>query len=96
MKIDAAPMSLNPSSAGPNSAADLRKAAEGFESIFLNTFMKAAREASLGDDIMGGGGVDAARDMYDTQMAEILSTRSRLGIAEAVQRQFASFVAKSE
>ena len=45
MRIDKPAMPLTPPSDPGRTAADLRKAAEGFEAIFLNTFLKAAREA---------------------------------------------------
>lgn len=73
-------------------AQDLRKAAEGFEAIFLNTFLKAAREASLGDDLMGSSAVDSSRDMFETEVARIAAGSSGLGIAEAVERQFQSYL----
>ena len=53
MRIDKPPLPLTPVTDPNRAAADLRKAAEGFEAIFLNTFLKAAREASLGE---GRGG----------------------------------------
>ncbi len=91
MKIDGVtPMALT---AAPEArAADLRKAAEGFEAIFLNTFLKAARSASLGEDIMGGNGVDQTRDMFDAEVTKMAAGRAGLGLADAVERQFQSFV----
>lgn len=75
-------------------AQDLRKAAEGFEAIFLNTFLKAARQASLGDDLMGGSAVESSRDMYETEVARIAAGSSGLGIADAVERQFQTYLPK--
>lgn len=69
--------------------ADLRKAAEGFESLFLTTLLKGARAASLGDDLTGSKAVDSARDMLDTELARVGGGRAGFGIAEAVERQFA-------
>lgn len=67
---------------------ELRQAAEGFEAIFLNTFLKAAREASLGDDLLGSSAVDSARDMFETEVTRMASGRAGLGIAQAIERQF--------
>lgn len=75
-------------------AAELRKAAEGFEAIFLNTFMKSAREASLGDDLMGSSAVDSAREMYETEVTRLASGRAGLGIADAIERQFSPLLRK--
>jgi peptidoglycan hydrolase FlgJ len=96
MRIDKAPMPLTPVTDPNRAAADLRKAAEGFEAIFLNTFLKAAREASLGEDIMGGQGVNSARDMYETEVTRLAAGRAGLGIADAVERQFRGYVAPKE
>ena len=38
--------------------ADLREAAEQFEAIFLNEFIKQARKAKLADDILGSDAQD--------------------------------------
>ena len=81
-------MPLTPNPAPEKAAADLRKAAEGFEAIFLNTFLKAAREASLGEDIMGSQAVSSTRDMYETEVTRMASGRAGLGLADAVVRQF--------
>lgn len=70
----------------------LRQAAEGFEAIFMNTLMKSARAASLGEDLMGGHGVDTVRDMFDAEVTKGASGRSGLGIADAVERQFKPFL----
>ena len=95
MRIDKPALPLTPPTDPGRTAADLRKAAEGFEAIFLNTFLKAAREASLGEDIMGGSAVNSARDMYETEVARLASGRAGLGIADAVERQFrGTFVPK--
>lgn len=93
-------MDLKPIGASPTSltlargdAADLRRAAEGFEELFLTQFLKAARSASLGEDIMGSSAVDKTRDLFDAEIARSASSRTGLGIADAVERQFARFVA---
>lgn len=91
MRIDGStPMGLTP--AASDRSAELRKAAEGFESIFLSTLMKSARAASLGEDLMGGQGVDSARDMLDTELSRIASSRSGLGVAQAIERQFTPYL----
>jgi flagellar protein FlgJ len=86
MKIGPTPMPLTPSP--ERQAQDLRKAAEGFEAIFLSTFLKAARQTTLGDDLMGGSAVDRTRDMFDAEVTRLASGRSGFGIADAVERQF--------
>lgn len=82
------PIALNSGPTGNNSPQDLRKAAEGFETIFLQTYMKSARASSLGEDILGSNAVKSAQDMLDTELTQLAAARSNLGIADAVERQF--------
>ena len=67
--------------------ADLREAAEQFEAIFLNEFIKRARKAKLADDILGSDAQDTYQDMMDRELSAQLSGRVNLGIAEALVRQ---------
>ena len=67
--------------------ADLREAAEQFEAIFLNEFIKQARKAKLADDILGSDAQDTYQDMMDRELSAQLSGRDNLGIAEALVRQ---------
>ena len=48
-----------------NRNADLREAAEQFEAIFLNEFIKQARKAKLAEDIFGSEAQDTYQDMMD-------------------------------
>jgi peptidoglycan hydrolase FlgJ len=93
MEIGAKPMSLIASMPPEKAKAELRKAAEGFEEMFLNTFLKAARKASLGEDILGSSAVNSTRDMFDAEITRQASSHSHLGIADAVERQFSARVA---
>ena len=67
--------------------ADLREAAEQFEAIFLNEFIKQARKAKLADDIFGSQAQDTYQDMMDRELSSQLAGRVNLGIAEALVRQ---------
>lgn len=70
-------------------AADLRRAAEGFETLFFAQLLKGARASLPGNDLFDGGGLKAAQDMMDAEFARLAGGQARLGIAEAVLRQFA-------
>lgn len=72
----------------PQGAGDLRKAAVGFESIFVAELMKAGRSTAFGGDLLGSDAVDQSRDMLDAEMAKVSAGRAGLGIAEAIERQF--------
>lgn len=75
--------------AEPGKAEDIRKAAEGFEALFLATLLKGARAGLPGNDLTGGSAVNSATQMLDTQLAQLAGSRAGFGIAEAVARQFA-------
>ena len=70
-----------------NRNADLREAAEQFEAIFLNEFIKQARKAKLAEDIFGSEAQDTYQDMMDRELSSQLAGRVNLGIAEALVRQ---------
>ncbi len=67
--------------------ADLREAAEQFEAIFLNEFIKQARKTKLAEDILGSDAQDTYQDMMDRELSSQLAGRVNLGIAEALVRQ---------
>ena len=67
--------------------ADLREAAEQFEAIFLNEFIKQARKAKLAEDIFGSEAQDTYQDMMDRELSSQLAGRVNHGIAEALVRQ---------
>jgi len=71
----------------PDKDADLREAAEQFEAIFLNEFIKQARKAKLAEDIFGSEAQDTYQDMMDRELSSQLAGRVNLGIAEALVRQ---------
>ena len=71
----------------PDPNADLREAAEQFEAIFLNEFIKQARKAKLAEDIFGSSAQDTYTEMLDRELASNLSGRVDLGVAEALVRQ---------
>lgn len=68
---------------------ELRDAAEKFEAIFLNEFMKQARKTKLADDLFGSSAKTTYEEMLDRQYADDLSDKINLGIADALVRQLA-------
>lgn len=73
--------------AAPDRNVSLREAAEQFEAIFLNEFIKQARKAKLADDLLGSDAQDTYQEMMDRELSTQLSGRVNLGIAEALVRQ---------
>ncbi|MEY4982785.1 MAG: hypothetical protein RIR62_1051 [Pseudomonadota bacterium] len=74
--------------------AALRRAAEGFEEMFLLQFLKTARSGELAPDLMGGRAVDQMRDLFDAEVARASAGRTGFGIADAVEAQFAGFTGR--
>ncbi|QWC57422.1 flagellar biosynthesis protein FlgJ [Erythrobacter sp. 3-20A1M] len=71
--------------------AELRKAARGFEAIFVRRMLEAARAADFGgDDVMGAGGMEQFSAMRDEHLADIAAERSSFGIADAIEAQLSA------
>jgi len=69
---------------------ELRKAAQGFEAIFVRRMLEAARAADLGgDDVLGGSALDQYTAMRDEHLAQIAAERGTFGIAQAIEAQLA-------
>ena len=65
--------------------AELRKAAEGFESILLATMFRRMREAQLQGGFFGStAGSSTYEAMFETRLAAALAETSPLGIADAL------------
>ena len=71
---------------------ELKDVADQFEAIFLNFFLKTARQAKLADDPLANSASDTYRDMLDQQYANSLSGSVDLGIAEGLMRQVGKHV----
>lgn len=84
---------LSPSPEGPaeRERAELRKAAEGFESILLATMFRRMREAQLQGGFFGStAGSSTYEAMFETRLAETLAGSSPLGIADALVESWES------
>lgn len=78
----------------PPSAADqaaLKKAAQGFEAIFVRQMLAAARSTSLAgeDDLFGGQAQETFASMRDERFAEIAAETGAIGLARQLEAQFA-------
>jgi flagellar protein FlgJ len=72
----------------PDRNADLREVAEQFEAIFINQILKQARETKLADDLFGSSATTTYEELLDTQTSEDIASHVKLGIADALVRQF--------
>lgn len=89
-----AALSASASRALSPEGAELRRAAQGFEAIFVRRMLEAARASDLGgSDVIGGAGLDQFMAMRDEHLADIAAKRGTFGIAEAIEKQLASRLA---
>ena len=66
----------------------LRKATEGFEAIFIRLLLKTMRSTIPDGGMFGKGAVgEIYGDMMDNTLAEVMSRRSILGLADTLYRQ---------
>lgn len=67
----------------------LRPVAEQFEAIFLQQIMKEARKVSFDDGWLDGNQGDFFKDWHDSQLAQTLSSKGSLGLADSIVEQLA-------
>ena len=77
----------------PRDEATIRKVAQQFEALLTQQVLKSSRATALGDDLMGGSGLDLYKDMFDQQMAQQISSKG-LGLADVLVQQLRGSRAK--
>lgn len=91
----AVPKMAGAPAAAPPEEAKLRKAAQGFEAVFLRQMISSMRSASLGDGILDSDATQQFRDMSDAQVAEQMAGKGALHIADMLVKQYGARVAAS-
>ena len=76
------------SQASQNSPDANREVAQQFEALFLQSMLKAMRDASQMSDSTDGEQTRFYQEMFDKQIALDLSRTSSLGLANALEQQF--------
>lgn len=74
------------------SRANLKKAGQQFESVFIGMTLKSMRQANLGDGLFDSKNSETFRDMQDKQVAESMAAHQPIGIGKAMT----DFLAKSQ
>ena len=64
-----------------------RETAQQFEAMFIQMLLKNMRQASGGDELLGGSQVEMSRDMYDKQLSIELSKNGAIGIGDLMLEQ---------
>jgi len=72
---------------GPDSAPELRNAAQQFEALLIGTMLRQAREAALGlgSDAQDGA-TQTALEMAEERLAEVMASQGGLGLAALLIR----------
>ena len=71
-------------------AEGLEKAAKHFESLFINMWLKSAREANAAlakDSFFSSNEMEMQQQMFDSQMAMHLAREGGIGLAPTIVRQ---------
>jgi peptidoglycan hydrolase FlgJ len=72
---------------GPPRAAEIRQAAQEFESLVLQQMLRTMRQASsLGGGFLQGSGERVYRDLMDEELARVLARGGGLGLADMLAR----------
>lgn len=70
--------------------AALKPVAQQFEALFIEQILKQARKVKFDDGWLDGQQTEFFKDMYDKQLAQLLSTKESLGLADIMVEQLAS------
>lgn len=73
----------------------LKKAAQGFEAVFLREMIGSMRKAKLADEAFGSSATDNFRELADANLAETMSGLQQFGIAKLVEAQLAKQAGKA-
>jgi len=88
-------MKVDPAAIGATARADrpgdLRKAAEAFEALFLQTLVERMRQSQLTDGFFGSeAGSSVYEGMFEQFLADELASRSPLGIARLLEERWSA------
>lgn len=72
--------------------AQLQKAAQQFEAVFLRQMIGAMRSASLAEGITDSSATQQFQDMADARTADAMAGKGAMGIAELLMKQFGARV----
>ena len=75
----------------------LKKAAEGFESMFINLMLSQMRKTIPKSDLIDGGNAqEIFETMFYDEIAKRVSQRGELGIADKLMKEYEKYVQPSE
>ena len=75
----------------------LQKAAEGFESLFINLMLSQMRKTIPKSELIDGGNAqDIFETMFYDEIAKRVSQRGELGIADKLMQEYEKYIKPSE
>ena len=87
------PVSSLTSPAAPTpERAELARAAQQFEAIFVRQMLAEARKSHFGGELLSNGGTDTFRQMQDEHFADLAAQRGSFGLAKMIEAQLAAQV----
>jgi flagellar protein FlgJ len=82
-------------SAANDPSANLKQAAQQFETYFLQHIMKTMRESIEKSDLFDNSASDTFQDMLDKEFATRMAERGSLGLADMLEKQLAPTLPES-
>lgn len=76
--------------------AELKKAAQAFEAVFVRQMIGSMRSSSLGDDLFDSSATDQFREMSDARLADSMAEKGAFGIAEMLIGQFGKHLGETQ
>ena len=73
----------------------MKQAGEAFESLFMQTMMKSMRDAKIEGGLFDDEGEKQFQSMLDNLYSEMAVKKTKLGLGDAIARQFEPKTAKS-
>jgi len=68
--------------------AEMRKAAQAFEAVFLRQMISTMRSATPGESLLGSDAGNQFRDLMDSRLADDMAGKQKFGIASMLLKQF--------
>jgi flagellar protein FlgJ len=93
MKVSSSsPAAANPQDGGGKKT-QLEKAAQDFESVFLNLVFQSMRSTvEKSGYVDGGNGEDIYRSLLDQEYAKTMSSQSMTGLSQAIVKQWEKYL----
>ena len=79
-------MKISPTPPPPPVDPAIKKAAQGFEAVFLREMIGSMRKAQLAEGLFNSSASDQFRELADARTADAIAAKGQFGIAAMVER----------